>query len=50
MDRTLTTKLVTVVLAVFLLLTIAGQFFAGNDHSYKTEVALKYDSQDTIEF
>lgn len=26
MDRTLTTKLVTVVLAVFLLLTIAGQF------------------------
>ena len=50
MDRTITTKLVTAVLAVFLLLTIAGQLFAGSEHSYKTEVALKYDSQDTIEF
>ena len=50
MDRTITTKLVTAVLAIFLLLTIAGQLFAGSEHSYKTEVALKYDSQDTIEF
>lgn len=50
MDRTLTTKLVTAVLAVFLLVTIVSQFFVGSDHSYKTEVALKYDSQDTIEF
>ena len=47
MDRTITTKLVTAVLAIFLLLTIAGQLFAGSEHSYKTEVALKYDSQDT---
>ena len=50
MDRTLTTKLVTAVLAVFLLVTIVSQFFVGSDRSYKTEVALKYDSQDTIEF
>ena len=46
MDRTITTKLVTAVLAIFLLLTIAGQLFAGSEHSYKTEVALKYDSQE----
>ncbi len=50
MDRTLTTKLVTAILAIFLLVTIVSQFFVGSDHSYKTEVALKYDSQDTIEF
>lgn len=50
MDRTLTTKLVTAVLAVFLLVTIISQFFVGSEHSYRTEVALKYDSQDTIEF
>lgn len=50
MDRTLTTKLVTAVLAAFLLVTIVSQFFVGSDRSYKTEVALKYDSQDTIEF
>lgn len=50
MDRSLTTKLITAVLAVFLLVTVISQFFVGSDHSYKTEVALKYESQDTIEF
>ena len=50
MDRTLTTKLITVVLAIFLLVTVVSQFFVGGEHSYRTEVALRYDSQDTIEF
>lgn len=50
MDRTLTTKLVSVILALFLLVTVVSQFFVGGEHSYKTEVALRYDSQDTIEF
>lgn len=50
MDRTLTTKLITIVLAIFLLVTVVSQFFVGTEHSYRTEVALRYDSQDTIEF
>lgn len=50
MDRTLTTKLITIVLAIFLLVTVVSQFFVGSEHSYRTEVALRYDSQDTIEF
>ncbi len=50
MDRTLTTKLITIVLAIFLLVTVVSQFFVGGEHSYRTEVALRYDSQDTIEF
>ncbi len=50
MDNTLTTKIVGALLALFLVLTVVGQFFVKSGNDLKIEVAMRYNSQDTIDF
>lgn len=50
MDKSLTTKIISVILAAFLLITVISQFLVRSEHSVKTEVAMRYESQDNIEF
>lgn len=50
MDRSLTTKIIMAVLALFFILMLVFQFTARSEHYVKTEVAMRYDSLETIEF
>lgn len=50
MDKSLTTKLVTLVLAVFIIIMIASQLFISSNNTLKTEIAMRYDSMETVEF
>ena len=50
MDKSLTTKIISAILAVFLLITVISQFFVRSEHTVKTEVAMRYESEDNIDF
>lgn len=50
MDKSLTTKIVTAVLVVFFLIMLISQFVIKSENTVKTEVAMRYDSQETVEF
>ena len=49
MDRSLTTTIVTFILGLFFIIMIASQIMV-QGHSYKTEIAMRYNSGETIEF
>ena len=50
MDKSRTTTVFSVVLVVFLVLTIIGQMIVVPENAYRTETARLYDLQDTVEF
>ncbi len=50
MDRSGTTKIIAVLLAIFLVITIISQFAVRNENGIRTEVAMLYESQDALMF
>ncbi len=50
MDKSVTTKVIAALLAVFLLVTVISQFAIKSENGIKTEVAIRYESEDALVF